>query len=124
MTLFAGARPSSERHAFMLKTMPERVLADHQAAVGQLVSLSRPGYSTVKWLSFSTTGRPVWLAHRAKRSPHWALGDLRSSKPARRGVTSLRSASLAGEMRQIIDNVSKDFPDAQKAVGDDDDGPE
>jgi hypothetical protein len=34
--LFGGAQAFFERHAFVLQKMPKRVIADHQAAVGQL----------------------------------------------------------------------------------------
>jgi hypothetical protein len=34
--LFGGAKAFFERHAFVLQKMPKRVIAHHQAAVGQL----------------------------------------------------------------------------------------
>jgi hypothetical protein len=36
MPLFGRAKAFFERHAFMLEKMPKGVIADHQAAVGQL----------------------------------------------------------------------------------------
>jgi hypothetical protein len=38
--LFGGAKAFFERHAFMVKKMQERIIADHQAAVGQLLEQS------------------------------------------------------------------------------------
>jgi hypothetical protein len=39
--LFGGAKAFFERHAFMLKKMPKRVIVDRQAAVGQLLKQKR-----------------------------------------------------------------------------------
>ena len=35
-----GGEGFFERHAFMVKKMPERIVADHQAAIGQLLEQS------------------------------------------------------------------------------------
>jgi hypothetical protein len=38
--LFGGAKAFFERHPFMLEKMPKRIIAHHQAAVGQLLKQS------------------------------------------------------------------------------------
>src|ERR1700722_8800191 len=92
-----------ERHAFMLEKMPKRVIADHQAAVSQLLEqsaqreirlLDDPRKNPIPFARHKVGSAPTHFQHRRTADGALALGPLHNTGDADHERLGCRAARL------------------------------